>query len=625
MQRHPVLLTGFFIVLVFSTPGNCISTDDAVILNDDHRFEIHSATSATYIYHGVIIIYGPSGQHYGHLELFENEFHSPKKMQGCIRNLNGDIIRKLKNNEIRKDAYSEGLYADQKLWWVKLELGQFPYMVDYTIEVDIKSLFYWPDWMPQHDVPVSQSTYTLILPKNIEYRAFPVDLEVEPEIQDKGGKQVLSWTLKEIPAKINEDFLPDNAQIQKALLFAPETFDLDGTPGSNASWQKFGQWYGHLAENQYKLPEKAQQEIDSLTFPLQNVRKKIETVYRHLQNKTRYVAIHLGIGRYQPHSAASVYEHGYGDCKDLCTLLIAFLNHINIAAFPALIQTRGNHPFYPDFVSNQFNHMIACVPLDADTIWLECTSDFTQADELPYTDEYQYCLFVDKNGGKLIRTPPSQYPENNNESVLNCKIEPDGTTHFDGIYHATGNSSIYIRHGIFLAKPEDRKTMLAHWVGEFTPDISIDEYRLLNVYENLNKPLTIHYKGVCNSYAKRTSKRLFLNPNMMHRKDPSTLPHDENRTFDLEFNYPYSVNDTVIFKLPRNLQLEAIPDTTSMTAEFAFFDTDFNIQDNRLTYIRVYQLRHRYIQAALYEAYCEFMQAVVKRDRQQFVFQVKRP
>ena len=51
----------------------------------------------------------------------------------------------------------------------------------------------------------------------------------------------------------------------------------------------------------------------------------------------RYIGVAFGIGRYQPHSAETVLDNQYGDCKDKHTLLAAMLKAAGYEAWPALI------------------------------------------------------------------------------------------------------------------------------------------------------------------------------------------------------------------------------------------------------------------------------------------------
>ena len=51
----------------------------------------------------------------------------------------------------------------------------------------------------------------------------------------------------------------------------------------------------------------------------------MKALAQFVQHDVRYVAIELGIGGWQPHSASDIFAHRYGDCKDKATLLSSML------------------------------------------------------------------------------------------------------------------------------------------------------------------------------------------------------------------------------------------------------------------------------------------------------------
>jgi hypothetical protein len=77
---------------------------------------------------------------------------------------------------------------------------------------------------------------------------------------------------------------------------------------------------------------------------------KIRVLYNFVSTRYRYIGIALGIGRYQPHSAADVLENQYGDCKDKHTLLASMLYAVGIRLIPrssvplAILTLRCRHP-----------------------------------------------------------------------------------------------------------------------------------------------------------------------------------------------------------------------------------------------------------------------------------------
>ena len=89
----------------------------------------------------------------------------------------------------------------------------------------------------------------------------------------------------------------------------------------------------------------------------------------------QYISIKLGIGGWQPLTAKFVSEKGYGDCKALTNLMMALLKEAGIKSNYVLILAGADeNDINTSFPASYFNHVICAVPMAADTVWLECTS-----------------------------------------------------------------------------------------------------------------------------------------------------------------------------------------------------------------------------------------------------------
>ena len=95
-----------------------------------------------------------------------------------------------------------------------------------------------------------------------------------------------------------------------------------------------------------------------VTEPLAQM--KLLTAY--MQRNIRYAAIEIGIGGFQPHPAADVFAHQYGDCKDKATLLSAMLKQVGIDSYYVPIYTERGI-VNPKFPSINFNHVILAIKL----------------------------------------------------------------------------------------------------------------------------------------------------------------------------------------------------------------------------------------------------------------------
>src|SRR6202451_994022 len=131
---------------------------------------------------------------------------------------------------------------------------------------------------------------------------------------------------------------------------------------SSGSWNDIGIWYASLTNASRVASPELQQKVSQLTAGISDPFQKMQVLANYVQQQIRYAAIEIGIGGYQPHPAADVFTHQYGDCKDKATLLGSMLKQIGIESYYVLIHT--NRGFVqPGFPSTDFNHAIIAIHL----------------------------------------------------------------------------------------------------------------------------------------------------------------------------------------------------------------------------------------------------------------------
>lgn len=620
MSTRVFILVVLLIAACVPAGADCVGEDvDAVIVLDENEFIIKGKNKAIYRKHRIVRINTEAGQKYGQVVVGENRYVKCTHISGKILDAEGNLIRKLGKGDIRKNPYFPEyvLYQDTKYQAFELKNRTFPYLVEYIYEKEYESLFFWPSWFPQADVPVLQSTYTVVGHDKIDYRTHAVGV-TEPPVQVKASER--KWELTHIKPSAKERSMPPEDRIQMGLFFAPVAFKIGKSPGSFASWDAVAKWYGVLADGRYDLPPAAVQKVRELVSEASSDRQKVEILYRYLQDHTRYVAIELGIGAWQPYSAEWVFKNKYGDCKDLSTFMVAMLKACGISAYPTLIGTRDRGMLIREFPSNQFNHCITFVPLQRDTLWLECTADLIAAGELPSADEGCDVLVVKEDAGEIVRTPQSTSGDNCQISTIKGHLTTLGKLAFSGGLSSTGNIATRLRHSLRDNKGEDRKRYLGRKLGRYLPVLDLATYEIDHLHQNFDQPLVVRVSGTSEKFVARSAKRLFVNPNILNRARPGSVPREKKRQFSVYYSYPFTYIDSLSVDIPKGYVLENAPDPVEITTPFGFFKTTSHFSDGALRYTRIFRLDKKQIQRSDYEAYVSFMKNIVKNDQAPYVF-----
>lgn len=424
----------------------------------------------------------------------------------------------------------------------------YPYTVEYEVETKFNNTLFFPRWLPMEDehFAVEQSAYTIICPSsyNIRYRAF--NYKGDPVITSEKDKKIMRWEVKNLPGIIRPYASPPLYELTTTIYFAPSDFEIENYKGNMSSWQEFGKFQYSLIRDRDKLPEEVVQKVQQLTTGITDEREKIRLLYNYLQHQTRYIGIQLGLGGWQPFEASFVAKKGYGDCKALTNYMYSLLKVVNIKSYYTLVKAGSGQNIIEDFPSQQFNHVILCVPLQKDTMWLECTSQILPAGYMSDFTANRKALLIDEQGGALISTP--RYTINENTQVRNItgKVDADGTLHMEvnTVYGGTQQDDLSDMINV-LSKDKVQK-VLQEELELSTYNVNDFKYtENQDILPQLNEQLDITVSG----YATVSGKRLFVTPNILNRA-VRKIDVDDQRTVDLLFKQEWRDEDSYEIEIP---------------------------------------------------------------------------
>jgi hypothetical protein len=345
----------------------------------------------------------------------------------------------------------------------------------------------------------------------------------------------------------------------------------------------------------------------------------VKKLYEYLQQNTRYISIQLGIGGFQPFEATYVAQKGYGDCKALSNYMYSLLKAAGIPSYHALIHAGSSidaRTLVEDLPSTQFNHMILFVPLEKDSMWLECTS---QTDPAGYSGGFtgnRKALVITEEGGKLLPTPRYNVAENMQVRKISGKIDEEGNLFLEVASNYKGVQQDYYSSMVNNLTKDQVKKHLNERLDFSTYDINNFAYHIKKAsLPEVEEELQINVSN----YATVSGKRLFVLPNIMSR-DGRRITVDSTRSVDYVFDDPYTDIDTIEISLPAGYAIEAMQPEVSVKTKYGNYKSNVKVEGSKLTYYRRIEIYSGRFAAKEGSAIADFYGTVYKADRSRIVF-----
>ena len=399
----------------------------------------------------------------------------------------------------------------------------------------------------------------------------------------------------------------------------PKASRIENYFGRADNWETLGKFFYQLNQGRQEIPSELKLKIDELTAGIDDPIRKAEVLYQYMQNQTRYVSIQLGLGGWQTYDADYVFRNGYGDCKALTNYMKSMLAYLNIPSYSALVYAGEREPdIRTDFPSNQFNHVILCIPQANDTTWLECTSSTNPFGYLGDFTENRHVLMLTANGGKLIKTPGSTAAMNRQVRQTEIALDPKGNAKVKVHTESSGFQQDRLRFYAEEASSREQERYLRRRIdaGSFT----LEEYSFEEKTPTEVPTYMLDYRLQANNWAKASGPRLFIMPNVLERVEG--VPEEmEVRTQPVVLRYDYLDIDTVLYRLPAGYTIE------SLTDEGVEFETVFGsyqaqvkmIDPQTLRYTRRLQMEAIQLPPSYYQELRNFYQQINKADKMQVV------
>jgi Domain of Unknown Function with PDB structure (DUF3857) len=531
----------------------------------------------------------------------------------------GKRLKKYKRKDMKEELLSDdGTFLQEaRLLYTIVSGITYPITVEQEYTIQLNGILDIDDFYAQYyeqSIQHGKLTIKTTADNKVRYKNYRCQLQ--PDIKTEGNNIIYTWEVNNAKALEYEAGGPSLRETAPRVIIAPTLFEMDGYGGDMSSWQSFGRWYYELSNRASDIPESSKQTLTAIAAKGATSREKIRLLYEYLQKNNRYVSIQLGIGGWQPFPASYVDKKKYGDCKALSNYMQAMLGAIGIRSYQALINAGYNSPAVDrDFSCNKFNHVILCVPMNKDTIWLECTSNNAAFGVLGNFTENKNALLITDNGGVLAATPRSNAKDNILSAVTTVALKEDGS----------GNAAIQLQYSgevmdmmdyVLRADASDQVNWWVNSIGGKQPD----HFTLASKAKNGSTATAEIGLAIEQVPDFGSGSKYFLAPRLYkiwNRKLSSVI----NRKTDFYFEYPTIKTDTTIYVLPAGYSAETLPKPARLQFAHGSYESEYRYDagKNAITCSARLVLNEMKISPAHYPETKTFFDAMQKEESQKIV------
>jgi len=369
-----------------------------------------------------------------------------------------------------------------------------------------------------------------------------------------------------------------------------------------------GNWYVALTRGRRDATPEIKRKVEVLTASAHSPLEKMQAIAQFMQRDVRYVEISLGIGGFQPHSAADVFQHRYGDCKDKVTLMSTMLKEAGIESYYVIINSeRGSVAADTPAQLGAFDHAILAIRIPDEVndaslmeivkdqklgriLFFDPTVTFVPFGQIGGYLQDSYGLLVTPDGGELVNVPKI--------------LDATGTTRH-GVFHldASGNFTAEVtethrgdaaweqrEYLKSVTKETDKIKVIEALLSESLPNYAITKASIQNL-EQTNQPFRFVYSVVGQRYAKTAGDLLLVRPRVIGVNASGLLETKEPRKFPVIFAGPEKDSDTFEIILPAGYEVDDLPPPVDIDYGFASYHSKTESAGNMLKYTRTFEIK----------------------------------
>ncbi|WP_319481993.1 DUF3857 domain-containing protein [uncultured Draconibacterium sp.] len=612
-MRSSLLLLCFILSLFFQ---NTLFAQrlDAVLLNQKTSIVLKK-NNLCRISSFEILINNRDGEEFTEVTIPFSSLLKVTNLKAYIKDKNGEIVKKLKKSDIsERSSFSSGtFYEDEFVKEFKLKHNVYPYTLFYEYEESESQFVYVEHWVPLLDLDIPTLNAELEIQAAKEFKLSYKDSFVSSFSLDSIDDDYrYRWKANYDGSIENEVFAPPLLNHVPSVQVVPQKFKFE-IKGSFDSWETYGSWQDELIAGLFEVPDNDVKTIEKLINGIENEKERIKTIYEYVQNETRYINISLETGGLKPYPASYVSQNHYGDCKALSIYFMALLKSVGIECYYAKLAA-GNPIEEIDHTlpSMQSNHIVVCVPVKNDTLWLDCTSD----------NPFEYIgTFIQNREAFVINGEKSYFskiPALTKEQVLcerhvnfehvtrnECKAE------FINTYRG---ANFELLHNLISSTNENDNLEI---VREHLIARGFEPIEIINHHsEQDSVKADLSYSAKSSSVYEKYGNDIIIR---LLPFDISNFDSPSNRVLPVQIDYPVYKKDELNYKIPTSYIANNIPEHKSIEGKYGSYSIQTEKVGDNFKILKTFVLNSGKYPISEYQAFYSFINEIVEFENKFYI------
>lgn len=581
--------------------------------------------SAVLVLHDVQLVFYPEGAQENRTELAikilnQKGIEEWKEYQigyGSNQKLILDKYEIIKANgqKVKAETNNQG-----RVVFTNIEVGDILHL-DYRLQSylnGILSKHFYDYSLLQYSMPVVQSSYSILIPKDKKFQYVVRNSDIKPVTSDIEDMKLYQWTCTDKPAIKDEIYMSPLVDIAPTLIFS-----------SIPDWKFIGEWYRDLSSNKIKansdyILKETHSEIlkgKENASPIE----KAKLFYEYILNNITYSNVSFMQSNFIPQKASRTITTRLGDCKDVSTLFVTLCRESGIRANLVLLSSRENGKNLLALPSILFNHCIARLEADGRTYYLELTDN-----KLPFGAALDYDL-----QSNILPIPYKDEPTVNDLLTMDMPFRMKNDIRRETKVNVAGNDMNVVYSSV-------RRGQLASFQRQLYADMGADD-RLKDLNQiiasewntpvkasnltytnmnNLSDTVTSKYDlEIKNALQDVAGMKIFRLPWSDAIKSLEIVAL-ENRKFPIEFwasLFCDSEEETIELILPQGKKLVETPQNVKLESPAASYELTYTANKNGTVSIkRLFTKKKDVILPEEYDQFKTFMNAVSENDNKQY-------